>query len=193
MTTVFTEKGRFRFITAVVVVVLFLDQLTKYLARVYLKPVHSIPVLGNFFRLTYVENTGIAFGVRVENKVFFTLLSLVAVVIIFYYLFALRDNRWMTLSFAAILGGALGNLFDRFVHGYVVDFLDFDFFDMNLPSFKFFIFRFEGYTMQRWPVFNVADMAVFLGMLTVLLMAFFHKAETGDSVNDPTSNNNSQN
>ncbi len=193
MTTVFTEKGRLKLITSVVAIVLFLDQVTKFLARTYLKPVHSIPVLGNFFRLSYVENTGIAFGVRVENKLFFTVLSLIAVVIIFYYLFTLKDNRWMTLAFSSILGGAIGNLFDRFMYGYVVDFLDFDFFDMNLPSFKFLFFRFDGYAMHRWPVFNVADMAVFIGMMMVIGLAFFSKAETGNSVNDPTPENYTQN
>ncbi|MFZ0389171.1 MAG: signal peptidase II [Calditrichia bacterium] len=164
-------------IVSIVISVLALDQLTKILARVYLQPVHSVSVLGDFFRLTYVENPGIAFGIRVNNKVFFTILSLIAVAVIFYYLLILREKHFLRFSFAIILGGAVGNLLDRFLYGRVVDFFDFDFFNIQMPSFKFLFFEFHGYYMDRWPVFNIADVAVSIGMILIIFYTIFDSVE----------------
>jgi signal peptidase II len=169
------QNWHFKIIIAIVFVVLILDQITKYSAKIFLAPRQSVSVLGNFFRLTFVENPGIAFGIRVNNKVFFTILSLMAVVVIFYYLFKLKDHLLLRVAFAIILGGAFGNLIDRFIYGKVIDFLDFDFFNVNLPSFKFLLFEFQGYTMERWPVFNLADSAVSIGMMLILLSTFLEK------------------
>ena len=152
---------------------LVLDQVTKYLARIFLQPVYSIPILGDFFRLTYVENPGIAFGFRIEYKVFFTILSIIAVVVIFYYLFLLKQHVVLRFAFALILGGAFGNLIDRFLYGRVVDFLDFEFFDISIPAFSFLFLDFGGYQMTRWPVFNVADIAVTVGMILIIVNAIF--------------------
>ncbi|MFN2127152.1 MAG: signal peptidase II, partial [Anaerolineales bacterium] len=129
-------------ISIVILSVLILDQVTKYLARIFLQPKHSIAVLDNFFRLTYVENPGIAFGVRINNKVFFTILTIFAVILIFYYLFMLREQKILRFAFALILGGAFGNLIDRFIYGSVVDFLDFEFFNIKIPPFKFLFLNF---------------------------------------------------
>ncbi len=160
-------------ILIVIFVVVGLDQITKIFARIFLQPVHEVPILGNFFRLTYVENPGIAFGLRINNKIFFTILSVLAVVVIFYYLLLLKNHRILRLAFALILGGAFGNLTDRFLYGKVVDFLDFEFFDVSIPSFSLLCFDFSGYSMDRWPVFNVADIAVTLGMIMIILNAIF--------------------
>ena len=154
---------------------LILDQLTKYLARIFLQPVYSMTILGDFFRLTYVENPGIAFGFRIENKVFFTILSIIAVIVIFYYLFLLKQHPVLRLAFALILGGAFGNLIDRFLYGRVVDFLDFEFFDINISPFSFLFFDFGGYQMNRWPVFNIADIAVTTGMILIIINAIYNR------------------
>jgi len=163
--------SHYKIVIGITIAVLILDQLTKYLARIYLEPVHSVSIIGNFFRLTYVENPGIAFGIRIENKIFFAILSILAVVVIIYYVLTLRDRPVLQGAFALILGGAFGNLLDRFIYGRVVDFMDFNFFNVNLPSFKFLFFSFNGYSMNRWPVFNVADMAVSLGMIIIIITA----------------------
>ncbi len=155
----------------IIFLILVLDQCTKYLARIFLRPGYSISILGDFFRLSYVENPGIAFGIRIDNKVLFTLLSLMAILVIFYYLFKMKDHFILRFAFAIILGGAFGNLIDRFIYGRVVDFFDFDFFNITIPSFKFLFFHFPGYSLHRWPVFNVADMAVSVGMIIVILSA----------------------
>jgi signal peptidase II len=168
-----TRYSAFTFTFFIVAMVLALDQITKYLARIYLQPVHSVSVINDFFRLTYVENPGIAFGIRINNKVLFTILSLIAVVVIFYYLFKLKERWLLRVAFAVILGGALGNLLDRFLYGRVVDFFDFDFFNIRIPSFHFAIFDYQGYFMNRWPVFNIADAAVSIGMIMIIAYALF--------------------
>ncbi len=178
---IFKNCTQFALLFGLISFVLILDQITKYLAKTYLKPIHSVAVLGDFFRLTYVENPGIAFGIRVNNKIFFTVLSIIAVVIIFYYLLKLKDYFVLRIAFAIILGGAFGNLIDRFLFGKVIDFLDFDFFNIHLPSFKLLIFEFKGYMMDRWPVFNIADMAVSTGMIIILLNALFDRKRGHES------------
>lgn len=174
----FRQNSFLKIAVGIIPGILILDQVTKWLARFFLKPVYSISVIGDFFRLTYVENPGIAFGLRISNKIIFTILSIVAVIIIFYYLFSLHNHKFLRVAFACILGGALGNLTDRFIFGRVVDFLDFEFFDINISPFNLLFFNFSGYQMDRWPVFNVADIAVTMGMIMIIVNAFLDSRST---------------
>ncbi len=131
----------------------------------------SRPVLGNFFRLTYIENPGMAFGIDIGGKLFFSLFSILLSAGIVYYLYrARRENLGFRISLALILGGAIGNLIDRtfygvifneapLFYGKVVDFFDVDFFDINI----------FGYALSRWPVFNIADAAVTIGIILLLV------------------------
>jgi signal peptidase II len=134
----------------------------------------STPVLGDFLRLTYIENPGMAFGIDLGGKLFFSLFSVVASAGILYYLYRAKDEPLLfRLSLAMILGGAVGNLIDRVFYGVlynegalfygrVVDFIDVDFFNFSI----------FGYTLHRWPVFNIADACVTCG---VFLMLFTHR------------------
>ena len=134
----------------------------------------SFTVIGNFFRITYVENPGMAFGIKINNPVFFIALSLAASALVFYYLFRVRNENWLVqLALCFITAGAIGNLSDRFIRGQVVDFFDFDFFDIFIPSFQIFNINFSGYSLTRWPVFNIADMAVSGGMIILILYIIF--------------------
>ncbi|MGB9643327.1 MAG: signal peptidase II, partial [Candidatus Ratteibacteria bacterium] len=104
-------------------------------------------------------------------KSFFAIFSIIASIAIFYYLYRVRDDRPIVrFSLALILGGAIGNLIDRVFYGYlfdggslfhgrVVDFIDVDFFNVNIL----------GYHLSRWPVFNIADSAVTVGVLLLLI------------------------
>ena len=74
-----------------------------------------------------------------------------------------------------IMGGAIGNLIDRIAVGRVVDFLDVEFFDISLPAFQFLFMNFPGYSLTRWPVFNVADSAVTCGMILIIWYILFQK------------------
>lgn len=175
------------------------DQFTKVLVKGFSLPFlgiewegmyygQTIPLLGDIVRLTYIENPGMAFGIDFGGKVFFALFSIIACIGIFWYLYTIRHERFrVRLPLALILGGAFGNLIDRvfygvlygeapLFHGAVVDFIDVIFFNINI----------FGYQMTRWPVFNIADSAVTIG---VILLLIFHReafrthsedAETGD-------------
>ena len=159
----------------IIVVVLILDQVTKYLIKVNMQLGQSFPVFGDFFRITYVENPGMAFGVRIENPVIFIGLSLFAAGLVFYYLFRLRKDGWiLQIALSLIAAGAIGNIVDRIIYGKVIDFLDVDFFDVSLPAFKLLFINFPGYYLTRWYVFNVADSAVTVGMTFIIIYIFFY-------------------
>jgi signal peptidase II len=129
-------------------VVLALDQATKALASARLVPGEPLPVLGQFLRLTLVHNTGAAFGLFPGSRLPFILISALAIAVVLY-LFARDAYRSLVnrVLLGCILGGALGNLVDRVRWGRVVDFID------------------VGVGAVRWPVFNVADSAVTLGVI----------------------------
>jgi signal peptidase II len=135
----------------------------------------SKQVFGDFVKLTFIENPGMAFGIDVGPKMFLTIFTIGASLLILYYIFKHRhDGILIRLSLAFILAGALGNLIDRtfygliygyapLFHGRVVDFVQIEFWD----------FTFLGKTYTTWPIFNVADVSVTLGFLIIL---FFHKS-----------------
>jgi len=158
----------------IIAVVLILDQVTKYVIKTSMTLGQSFPVLGDFFRITFVENPGMAFGVRIENTALFFTLSVVAALLVFYYIIRLRNQGWfLQIALSLIAAGAIGNLVDRFMYGKVIDFLDFDFFDIAIPPFGFLGLHFSGYSMTRWPVFNVADSAVTVGMIMIIFYLIF--------------------
>lgn len=136
----------------------------------------SIPVLGDFLRITFIENPGMAFGIEVvDGKLFLTLFSIAASIGILLYLYVMRTEKLLfRISLALILGGAIGNLIDRtfygviygesaLFHGKVVDFIDVDFFNIDIM----------GFVLQRFWVFNVADASVSIG---VMMMLLFHRS-----------------
>ncbi len=161
-------------ILLVAAVIFILDQATKYIIRQTMQLHDSLSIIGSFFRLTYVENRGLAFGIQVNNHMLFTILAVIASMMVLFYLFRLKAHQpWPRLALTLILGGALGNLYDRIFRGQVVDFLDFEFFDIHLPAFRFLFFHFPGYSLERWPIFNVADIAVTIGMIMLLIYILF--------------------
>jgi len=163
-----------RWMAVIIVLVLILDQVTKYITKTSMFLGESFPVLGDFFRITYVENPGMAFGFRFSNSTFFLVMSIVAGVLVLYYLFRLRKEGWvLQLALSWITAGAIGNLLDRFIYGRVVDFFDFDFFDISIHPFDVLGLHYSGYSMTRWPVFNVADMAVSGGMIILIAYILF--------------------
>lgn len=163
-------------ILGVTVAVFVIDQLTKAYIHNTMKLYQSFSVLGDFFRITYIENSGMAFGIKMGQSSFFTVFALIASLGILIYLFKMKGEHIVArLSMAMILGGALGNLWDRITRGSVVDFFDVEFFDINIPAFKVAFFNFPGYSLDRWPVFNVADIAITVGMLMLAAVVLFTK------------------
>ena len=155
-----TQKHPFYYLFVSLVIVI-LDQVSKYIVRLFMPVNDSIPVLGEFFCLTHVQNPGAAFSLSLGsdgfNRVFF---GSVAFIMIFVILFMLKKSKsaWEKLSYSLIIGGAIGNLTDRIILGAVTDFLDFDF-----PDF----------IMNRWPVFNVADSSIVVAVVLLLFYVLF--------------------
>jgi signal peptidase II len=145
-----------------------------------------IRVFGDFFQLTFIENPGMAFGYDPGSnlKLYVSLFSLVASIALLVYLYVARNQSLsLRISLAFILGGAVGNLIDRMFYGVfygyaplfygrVVDFLDFDF-------FHFTIF---DRTFERFPVFNLADASVTIGVLILILFYRHHQKETETAI-----------
>lgn len=138
------------------VILIGLDQATKYMALVNLKPIGSMVVVDKFLDLTFVENRGVAFGMFSGQRWFILLLTGVITVVLVYYYMKLpktREYKFVRMSMVLIFAGAIGNMIDRVYRGYVVDFFEFTFF--------------------QWPVFNVADIYVVIGVLILAFLILF--------------------
>lgn len=134
-----------------------LDQITKYMARINIKPGQSIPVIDNFFYLTCHENEGAAWGILQGRRYLFIILTLAVSVVMIYYLIK-TDSKFLKFSLSLILGGAFGNLISRILKGSVTDFLDFYFGKYNFPTF------------------NVADICITVGAcLLAYYLLFIYK------------------
>lgn len=132
----------------VALLVVVLDQLTKYLVRTYLPFGQSFPEDG-FVRLTHVTNTGMAFGLLQDNAATLLWVGVVALALVFvFYRSPTFAGPWTRLALGLELGGGVGNLIDRLRWGEVLDFVD----------------------LRVWPVFNVADASITVGL--VLLFTY---------------------
>ena len=177
--------------------VIFVDQLSKF----YIKGINipllnisfdgmyygeSISVIGNFFKITFIENPGMAFGFNPGSdfKLWISVFSLFASIGLIVYLYVVRNKSLsLRIALAMILGGAVGNLIDRVFYGIiykyapafygrVVDFFDFDF-------FNFAIF---GRNYDRWPIFNIADASVTIGVIILVIFYRQHKNEDEEKI-----------
>lgn len=177
--------------------VIFVDQFSKF----YIKGINipflnisfegmyygeTISVIGDFFRITFIENPGMAFGFNPGSdfKLWISVFSLIASIGLIVYLYVVRNKSLsLRIALAMILGGAVGNLIDRTFYGIiykyapafygkVVDFFDFDF-------FNFAIF---GRSYDRWPIFNVADASVTIGVLILILFYRQHQKEDEENL-----------
>ncbi len=124
----------FLFMIAAVV----LDQISKYLVLRYLVPVGSFPLLEGVLHFTYVENTGAAFGMLKDHRWVFLILSTAAIIAVIAYIIVIRPKGWLErIALASIAGGGIGNMIDRVMRGFVVDFIDvtcIDFYVFNIAD-----------------------------------------------------------
>ncbi len=174
--------------------IVIIDQASKLLVKGFSIPFlhfrysgmyegEKIPVIGNFFRITFIENPGMAFGFDpgINFKLWISVFSLAASVGLIIYIYYVRNQRLsLRIALAFILGGAVGNLIDRMFYGIfygyapvfygrVVDFFDVDFFDFSI----------FGRSYDRWPIFNIADAAVTIG---VLILIIFYKKNVEENI-----------
>jgi signal peptidase II len=145
-------------------IVLVIDQITKWMIVKNMAYGESISVIGDFFMITSHRNRGAAFGILQNQRWFFIVITIVVVIGIVWYLRkAVREGqRLLPLALSLILGGAVGNFVDRALFGEVVDFLDFRF-TIPWPGEPF---------LYNYPIFNVADSGIVVGVALIFLDSF---------------------
>jgi signal peptidase II len=149
-----------------IILLVILDQLTKFFIAKNLSQYDGITIIPGFFKLVHVRNNGAIFGLLSDSGkswvfIVLTVASLLALSLVIYYFHIVpAKDKVFKLALALILAGALGNLIDRILRGYVVDFL------------HFYIQRWQ------WPSFNIADSCITIGALLLLYIFFIRKKET---------------
>ncbi len=134
---------------------IIVDRLTKLFFSNLLLPNESLPVIRNVFHMSLVHNTGIAFGFFKDKGAVFIIVPIIAIILLVFNIYYYRQNNealshTYVVGFSLILGGAIGNLFDRIAYGHVIDFIDF----------------------RIWPVFNIADSAITIGAIIIGIKCF---------------------
>jgi len=161
------HRKKYQTVLLVSSLIIGLDQLTKYIVCKLL-PLHSrIEVFRDFLNIVHIRNPGIAFGLLKQFGSQFKVLCLILVsaVVLFLLVFLItqikKEHRLQTFSLSLILGGAIGNLIDRFRLGEVIDFIDV-----------------HWRSIYHWPAFNVADSAITVGIIIIVLCELLkHKQE----------------
>ena len=141
---------------AFVVLLLAIDQFTKYLAVVHLQPVREIVLIEGVFSLFYHENAGMAFGLFQGGRWVFVALTIIAMGFFVYFYTSLPKTRYhniMRFFLLMLIGGALGNFVDRLIQGYVVDFFYF--------------------SLINFPIFNMADVFLVVSVFALAVMILF--------------------
>lgn len=152
-----------------------IDQVIKMYIHLHYQVGESVPVIPGFFNLTYVRNPGAAFGFLAQShpnfrETFFLIMPPIALAIILVIMRSVPDNDYLQIfSLSSVFGGAMGNYIDRIQFRYVIDYLDF--------HWK------EVYT---WPAFNVADSAIVIGVIILVILMFFEGKATSEK--DPAKN-----
>lgn len=132
-------------------IVLVIDIISKRLVINFMIPEESIILIDNFFSLTYVKNTGVAFSFMDGYVPLIIISSMIVLFMIFKYIKYSDISKWDSIGYSLVIGGAIGNLCDRIVYGYVIDFLDFNIFGLN------------------YPIFNLADTFIVIGVVILLI------------------------
>jgi signal peptidase II len=150
---------RQRFFLAVTGILVVVDQITKMLIARGISLYETVPVISGFFNLTHIHNRGAIFGFFSKSSgkltgILLPVFSLAALsLVIYYFVKTPASDKWLKFSLSLILAGALGNQIDRFVRGYVIDFLD-----VYIKNW-------------HWPTFNVADSCISCGAV-ILIFTF---------------------
>jgi hypothetical protein len=140
-------------VVSVAVGMAVLDQVSKAIIRHQMTLHESIPVFSDVFHITYILNRGAAFGVLENQQWLFLLIAFFLFVLYGMFRTKLPSSRLLHVGMGLLLGGALGNALDRCIHGAVVDFFDF----------------------LIWPVFNLADVGIVIGVMILLWYSWHHK------------------
>lgn len=145
-------------------IILALDQITKIFASTCLTLNKSFQIIPRFFYLTLCHNYGAAWGILKNSKAIIIIGTLIAIILIYHFIFCFQKNKRNDLAFGFLIGGLSGNLIDRIIFGYVRDFLD------------FYIFKYD------YPIFNIADVAIVIGVILLIYATI-----KGEDVNENNS------
>lgn len=141
----------------ITIISILFDQLIKFIISHFFSVYESITIINNFFNITYVKNTGAAFSILQGNQTLLIIITVLTILLINYFLTKDKNvNKFETITYGLLLGGIYGNLIDRILYGYVIDYLDFTIFGYNFA------------------VFNLADILI-VGTIFLLLINSFKK------------------
>ncbi len=144
--------------TLIVIALIFIDQITKYLATTYLKPVGTMPFIPGIMELRYVLNDGAAFSIFSGNKWFLIVFTSIMLIGVIIYSIIKKPTKFLEkTAFILIISGGIGNLIDRVLYGYVVDFF--------------------ATTFMNFAVFNVADCFVVIGACFLIITTIIQEFE----------------
>ena len=148
-----------------IVAVFILDQLTKWFVHTYMELYQSIPVIHNYFYLTYVTNDGMAFGLSLPGGQWsLNILSILMTFVLGYFFWLERNSHLIIkLSLSLIISGAIGNLVDRILAGKVIDFMH-----IKIGSY------------WEWYIFNIADTSVSIGMILFVIHSMYFQNKIED-------------
>lgn len=160
-----------KIIILISLLILGIDIISKQLVLNLMLEHQSITIIKNFFYITYAKNTGVAFSF-LEGKVpLIIIMTSIIIILILKYIKSTNPNKYESISYGLILGGAIGNLIDRIIYGYVIDFLDFNLF---------------GYP---YPIFNLADTAIVIGVIALIILSLIESRNQNEN-NSPRKNKN---
>lgn len=148
------------YITLFAFIIVIIDQIIKIMISDNMLLNSSIEIIKNFFSITYVQNLGAAFSILTGNVIFLIIVSLVALILI--YKFFLKNHSFNKLDifiYSLIFGGIIGNLMDRMIRGYVIDYLD---------------FTILGYS---FPIFNLADITIVIGAFLLIINIYWSEKQ----------------
>lgn len=154
-------------ISVIAFAIIAIDQLSKWLVTISVPYNESKEIIHNFFYITNAHNYGAAWSILWKEKVFIVAISLIALILVFVLLFREEYlNNFKTVYYGLLIGGIIGNLIDRIVLGYVIDFLDFTFFGYN------------------YPIFNISDVFIVISILLICIECFIPKKYKIHKTND---------
>lgn len=139
------------------IIIIFFDQLSKFIIRSNFSQYQRLSIIGNYFYLTFVKNRGAAFGILSGQRIFFIIITVLFLVFIIYlYQKELPQTAAVKTALIFLLGGSTANLIDRVLLHYVTDFIAFDLFDF-----------------YQLPVINIADIFIFFGVIILIYQLLF--------------------
>lgn len=152
-----------RRISLFTLIFLSIDIISKLIIDNFFNLDETKVIINNFFSLTKVYNTGASWNILAGHRLILIMITLIILVLLFLYLNKFKENKRNILAFSLLYGGIIGNLLDRLIYGYVIDFFDFNIF---------------GYD---YPVFNIADICIVFGIILLVIAILKKEDENGTS------------